>query len=312
MFKIYAPLRVDLCGGVTDISNFSSVTGTCITNIALDLFSDEYFKIKCQIYTEFKNSQFKVVNDLPVSTGLGGSAVLIIEYLAGLHKLSSNGDIKNLKFHINILKKAYLYETKNLNIKGGFQDYISAFFGGLNFINFPSINNLNLNKKYLGLIPEIKILNYLNENMLVLILKKNNRNSSEIVTDEINNFKKNNNPFISKLKEIKKCNEEVFKLLMNKGNLEQRLLKMEKLINKSWNFQKQLSNFLGKGLLSDLEFKLKPFTFGLRGPGAGVNSLFLVLKKGKKKKVLSILKKYQDSIYIFHPRINTTGLQIIT
>ena len=81
-------------------------------------------------------------------------------------------------------------------------------------------------------------------------------------------------------------------------------------INESWRLQKNFSNFVGRGCIHAIEEAVQPMVHGLRGPGAGANSLFLFVKPNEKNRVLERLKKFENEVVIFFARVNKNGLHI--
>ncbi len=336
MFKVIVPARIDLGGGITDIPEFASTAGTFITNLAVDLYYNYGKTDKVEIGLRFEKSQkteillnnqptancltkaavvlrkdlgtkvnlkINIENKLPQSTGLGISSALILALVAGFLK------IKGQKKDINLVSKAYFLEHEILGVSGGFQDYIAAYFGNLNKIDFTEVNKIS-QKKSLGIKLNPEIGKDLNQNMIILISKKDNLNSSLIVNDEIINFKRSPQEFSEALSEIKDINKQIFEILTgaNSKNLFQRL---GRLINISWSIQKSLSQKIASDKSKRVENFFGPLCFGLRGPGCGANSFFLLVNPKYRDLVLKKLKLEKEFMVCF-AKVNTLGLLVQT
>ncbi len=334
MFKVLVPARIDLGGGISDIPEFASTGGTLITNLAIDLFTDDEKTSKIEIALRFdksnrieillnnqlirspinrvaltlikelgitENFKVNIENKLPHSTGLGISSALNLALAAGFLK------IKGRKKDLNLIKQAYRLEHEIMGVSGGFQDYISAYFGGLNRIDFPDLAKIR-EEKTLGIRLNPGVENYLNQNMIILVNRKNNQNSDQIVREEIQNFKKSPGMFKPYLEEIKNMNWQIYQLFQyGSGNFYERL---GNLINKSWFLHKKFSKKIVTGRIQLLEEKLRPLVFGLRGPGSGANSLFLLVNPKYKEKLFKLIKPLEDEFLICYAKVNRSGLLI--
>lgn len=255
--------------------------------------------------------RINVEDDLPKGTGLGGSAGLSICLNLGLSQIIEREAGK--KFVLNpdvIIKDSHKVEVEDLGIVGGFQDFIGSFFGNVNLINFQSLREVDLStREGLGVKMEEKMKDYLDEHMVVLLFKDGNISSSVVVSDEISRFRANPEKYSPILRSIKEDNLEIYKLLTQEGDIEKRLNTLGELINHSWSLQKMLSPLVGRGLLSELEDLVGKYTFGLRGPGAGANSLFLVTKPEARDNLLRDLEPFSQDIEILFVKLNDRGIR---
>ncbi len=165
-----APLRIDFCGGYTDIAEISQVTGTAIANIAIDLYTDpnrtQPVAFALSIHTEntamgdrsmddrpeaeinlltalnsYAASQLGMTIDytqllridvqVPVSMGLGVSSALSV-LLTSAARLHQGWDLATIRNHA--FRDAQIFEKEILHVKGGYQDFIPAIHGGYNWI----------------------------------------------------------------------------------------------------------------------------------------------------------------------------------
>lgn len=336
MVKVTVPIRIDLGGGLSDIPVFKKTAGTFITSLGLDLYQNKKkLEIKIILEKSFRNKviynrqeiflldrqhkpnllvklfqilqskffkkenlRLKIINPLPSQTGLGVSSALTTGILAAFLAL------KNKKITPNIIKIAHQLETVEFGVEGGIQDYICAYFGNLNKINFVNLKNIG-SRKQLGISLNSETEDILNSNMLVLIRKNNRISSSEIVLDEIDNF--NNQPeLVTELNKIIEANKRIYDLLSN-DNFD--LTKLSSEINKSWQSQKKFSKKIVDRQKSVIEKRLIGNILALRGPGCGANSYFVILNPANKKmafEVISSLENYAT----YSAKINKSGLRI--
>lgn len=275
MTTVTAPLRIDLAGGMTDLPVFSQDIGTSIVNLAID-----------------------VPDPLPVGTGLGASSRLSVCKIAAQEKITNRGQI---------VVDAYNYEVNELGIEGGFQDFVSAAFGGLNYINFsePDITNLTGNPNLgMKLAPELK--NYLDNHMVILLVKTNQISSANVAQDQIKRYKENPDKYRPILLAIKKCNQDMFNLMTSSGSL----VEIGRVMNESTRLQQQLSPLVASGIISDWQKRAEPFCYGIRTPGCGANSLFLLVKPDQMAPLLSEFSK--DEAQILFAKVNESGCNKLT
>lgn len=337
-----APLRVDIGGGVTDIPEFGAVLGTSVANIGIELFADESFKEPRQITatsafapknslsfnhveigldtndpkTDFVRSLFlyclevlkfdkpvslSVMNTLPSGTGLGGSATLALVILGSLYKLAGKPTSAN-----SLIQQAHYFETERQGIQGGFQDYIGAYFGGLNYIDFPSLKSVDLDDyPTLGQKVPTGLEDYLNKSMLFIVKRSENMSSGQIVADEVSNFNGDRDLYLPYLQTIKDCNKSIYTAILDADSGQSWM----GLVDKSWEAQKRLSRFIGDGLMGDIEDSLQPIAKALRGPGAGGNSLMLIIDQANREEMKEALNRFQDQIIVLYGRVKRDGLR---
>jgi len=281
----------------------------------IEINQDDQFtfikKIFAFFLTNTNHSQgtiLKIFSSLPKGTGLGGSAVLSLCIFTSLHILHDKG--KKIDTSA-IMKKAHRFETTELGIRGGFQDYIGACFGGCNYIDFASLEAVSLlDHPNIGMQLAPVVEDFLNENMLFVIQKDNTINSSTIVEDEVKNFLNNKAEVTKQLEDIKESNTVLYDLLKKSRVDDAFWTTFGDKVNSSWQAQKSLSALVGIGRLHHIEAIAKPFVYGLRGPGAGGNSLFLLAKPNKKSELIKKLHTFNDEITILYGRINNEGIRI--
>ena len=340
---VTAPPRIDIGGGITDLPEFSKVVGTKIFNIAIDVYEDvrcknalkievtttpnnrdepRLFVNNTPIHLESESANFnlprevflrllassnkipsldvKISNPFPDKTGLGCSAVITLCLARALLHERGGGE------RTYTVTRAHNLETKKLGIRGGFQDYIAAYFGGYNYIDFPSLSETLIESKTLGLKAPRSIEDDLNKSMVIVVRKQGSRSSSEILDDQANSLLTNRKKTIELLNGMQSHNEKIFKKFFQKGSS---LKEIGAHVNDSWKLQKQLQAFSQPGVLKDIEKSVQSSVYGLRGLGSGNNSLLLLIKPGSKKDVLRYLQSLNDSALLLYGKVNSVGLQ---
>lgn len=147
--------------------------------------------------------------------------------------------------------------------------------------------------------------------MVILVKKKDNQSSSKIIQNEISNLHKAPLKFVKRLKVIKDINKQIYSLIVSKNAINS-FKDIGSLINRSWQVQKKLSRKISIKKGKDLEQELLPFIFGLRGPGCGANSFFLLLNPKFKKQAFGIIESAKKDYLVYYAKVNKTGLVVET
>ena len=166
MRTFLAPLRLSLAGGGTDVPPFCNQNGSKVINLAINKFVKvEIEEIKNQFslkktadvfvrstsgYSQPKNQfaqqlsrsiehhfslkdnlAITITNPVRPNSGLGTSSTMIVATLKALDVILGT-KIQNM----DLIALALQIERIEMGVKGGFQDFFPAMFGGLNLINF--------------------------------------------------------------------------------------------------------------------------------------------------------------------------------
>lgn len=198
--KVYSraksPVRISFGGGGSDTSTYFTQNGGAVINATISLYSHatlkmrddpkiSIFSLDLQDNVHFENikellnfpSKFALIqslikaikpifgfelfihSDFPMSSGLGGSAVVTSAILGCFNQF------RNDKWDKHELSEiAFQAERLHLGVAGGWQDQYATVFGGLNFMEFNSsqniINPIRLNKEILLELEESLVLCY--------------------------------------------------------------------------------------------------------------------------------------------------------
>ncbi len=191
-----SPVRISFGGGGSDTSAYFSENRAAVINATISLYSHSTLKIrddsKIILYSldlndkiEFENiielqkyhgkfslikSVIKAINpsfgfelyvhsDFPMSSGLGGSAVVTSSILGCFNQFRSDKWDKH-----DISEIAFQAERLHLGVEGGWQDQYATVFGGLNFMEFNKeqniINPIRLNSETILELEESLVLCY--------------------------------------------------------------------------------------------------------------------------------------------------------
>lgn len=163
-----APVRIDLAGGWTDVSEFAMDVPGAVVNMAIDLWTyvtltanpgtegvsifsadfEEYETARDVQSLEFNGrvdlvkAAIKLLNirsgisiqtrsDAPPGSGLGTSAALGVALIGALGMLRRRGFLD-----YEVAELASFIERVKLGIKGGKQDHYASALGGVNFMEF--------------------------------------------------------------------------------------------------------------------------------------------------------------------------------
>lgn len=278
--------------------------------------SDElsFFRQIIEVLTEngLPASSIAIKDTLPKGTGLGGSSVLTICLVAMAQELLGSDSLSRKQKANSVIKTAHHIETVKLGLTGGHQDYVGAYFGKLNCIEFSSVPEVDFSDPSVlcGLDMESEMRRYLSNNLVVVVLKEGNQSSSDILNDQIHNYSVRPLEMRRLLQDMKDVNKRMLPLLAEQGKLSQRLEQLGSMVNYCWDIKKQLSVKVGTGLLKEIETHVRSGVLGLTGPGAGGNSLAIITREKNRAQIIDSLGEYKNRVTLLFPRVNETGIQI--
>jgi len=292
--KAKSPVRISFAGGGTDITSYFYQNAGVVLNSTINKYSHAslikrsdskiiLFSNDLKLKLEYKdlskvkyNGQLDLVksvikdidpdfgfelytySDVPPGSGLGGSAVLLSAIIGTFNNFRNdkltNYEVAELAFHA---------ERIGLGLSGGWQDQYATVFGGFNFIEFNSFNNI---------VHPLRISeNTINEleDSLILCYTGICHNSGNIHDDQKNIMKK---------KEIAKYAEASKEIAYE---MKSRLLKNQlddfgKLLHEAWNLKKYFSSRISNDHLDAIyDYAMKNGALGGKLLGAGGGGYFL-------------------------------------
>ena len=260
-----APLRISFAGGGTDISPYPEERGGVVLCTTIDRYAisslqtsedrhlsvhsldydlqarynmDEEEKLsydgEMDLVKAVVNSMcedksagldFFMHSDAPPGTGLGSSSTMVVSLIGAVKHWQrqplTDYEIAELAYHI---------ERKELAIAGGMQDQYAAVFGGFNLIEFHDnaviVNPLRVTDE---------ILNELQYNLLMVYTGKS-RLSGNIITTQVDNYKRGEEEVIDALDELKAITYEVKNALLT-GRLDD----FGALLHEGWKNKKKVA-----------------------------------------------------------------------
>jgi D-glycero-alpha-D-manno-heptose-7-phosphate kinase len=309
-----SPGRISFAGGGTDLPEYYEKFGGSVVTTAITQFTyatihsrhDDTFqafspdfqkhyhatdfnKIEHEDGTEIASSVIQKLNyrnginvilssDIPAGSGLGASSSLAVNLVNIVSKL------KGLNLNSKqIAETAFDVGRNILHWPIGKQDeYISAF-GGFNYIEFSSdkvdvipikINNSSLNEL---------------ENNLVLFFIGNLRNSSKILSNQIERIQKNDVDTMNSLHNVKELSQKMYDSIKTSD-----LTNFAELLNKGWEYKKKFASGITTDFIDDVYSKaLSNGAIGgkLTGAGGGGHMLFYC-EKSKQKNFIEQMESF--------------------
>lgn len=297
--KVFAraksPVRISFGGGGSDISSYFTENKAAVINATITLYSHATLKIRDdkKIFIssldlndsiEFENidylnsyegnfslitSVIKAVNpsfgfelfvysDYPMSSGLGGSAVVSSSILGCFNQFRNDKWDKH-----DIAELAFQSERLHMGIAGGWQDQYATVFGGLNFMEFNSDQNIitpiRLNSETISELEETLLLCYTGVA----------HDSGKIHSDQKEQTKS------IKVKDSIKSNVDLTYEMKN-HLLRGRFNDFGKCIHKAWVFKRGLSSKISSPWLDDIyDGAIQNGAIGGKILGAGGGGYFL-------------------------------------
>ena len=233
--------------------------------------------ISCVLKSLNFNSGIKIsiFSDFDIGTGLGGSSSVVVGLILGISKLFK----KDINYY-RIANLAYNAERLVFGKEGGWQDFFTPFYGGLNWItmskNDINVSDVNINQE---------IIEKLNSEIVFFRYGKT-RDSSKIQKFLVNNYRNKKNINSKKIKNIA---IKMKSLLLNND-----LLKFYKMINLAWedkikNNPESINHKIRK--IYDMAIKNGAYAGKLLGAGESGYFVFFVPLEYRRY-LIQKLKKY--------------------
>jgi len=321
LIRAKSPLRISFAGGGTDVPPYPQKEGGCVLSATINKYAygtlkprdDDQIQVRSldfeifqsydvenydvdgkliydgkldlvkaainrfQEYSNPKGFELFLQSDAPPGSGLGSSSAMT-STLAGL--LREFIGISTTDYGMADI--IYKIEREDLGIKGGLQDQYATVFGGFNYIEFLAheviVHPLRL-KPY--------ILNELTYNLLLCYTGKT-RPSDNIISDQVENYKKGKDKTIEGLRELKNMTIDMKNALLL-GNLNN----FGELLHYSWESKKKMSDRITNPIIDEMyEESRKNGVIGGKLLGAGGGGyMVLYCQFDKKYKVAKKLRE---------------------
>ena len=229
--------------------------------------------------------ELNIHSDFPIGSGLGGSAVVLSSIIGCFNEYR-----RNKWNEYEMAELAYQAERLNCDIAGGWQDQYATIFGGFNFMEFKTEQNLVHPLK----INQNTILEL--EASLVLMSTGLWHESGEILKDQ--KEKLNNENIKMKIKDGVDLSREMRDQLL-KGNVKE----FGSLLDKGWQNKKNFSSKITSNKLNEIyELAISHGAKGgkLLGAGGGGFFVFFVNPAEKNKFVKSMTENnFEITPFVF-------------
>ncbi len=328
MFVGICPVRLSFAGGGTDMPEFFEKYGGNVISSTIDQFT--YCVIQKRLDNSFqafspdfqKHYKPTVFNKIAIEDGteISSSVVKYLKYKEGLNVIlfsdvaagsglgASSSLAVNLVNTINHIKKDKWSKQKTaetafhigrniLHWPIGKQDEYISSFGGFNFIKFQknkiSVHPIKLSKSSKK---------ELQKNLLLFFLG-DKRNSSKILTNQIEKIKNKNPSTINSLLYVKELALEMKKSLTNSD-----LTNFGNLLHKGWIAKKQFSSGITNKKIDKIyESALKYGAIGGKLTGAGGGGhILLYCESNKQKRLIKKMETLGLKRISFHFTENST------
>ena len=230
-------------------------------------------------------------SDFPMSSGLGGSAVVAASILGCFNELrQDNWDLHELA------ELAYQAERLYQGIEGGWQDQYATVFGGFNFMEFKMEQNL-VHPLRLARETLLEL-----EESLILCDTKTIHNSGSIHADQREQMKS------TQIKKLVQANVNLCFEMRNQL-LRGRLLEFGQSLNKAWEFKRGLSSEITNDHLDSIySDAIAHGAIGGKLLGAGGGGFFIFFAPHNKK--LNVIEGLNNLGLRVRPfRFESEGLQ---
>jgi len=320
IIRSWAPLRLGLAGGGTDVSPYSDLYGGAILNATITMYAyativprddgkivlnsvDRNEKIESEVKEELEidgrldllkgvyNSIVKYFTKKPLSfelltyvdapPGSGlGTSSTLVVAILGAF-------VEWLKLPLgeyDIAHLAYEIERKDLGFAGGKQDQYAATFGGFNFMEFYDKDKVIVN-------PLRVRSDYINELQFNILLyyTGTSRLSSKIIEAQAQNVVQKKEKSIEAMHKLKE-QAVLMKEVILKGELD----KIGKILDFGWQYKKQMAEGITNPVIDEIyETAKEAGATGGKISGAGGGGFMMFYCPGNSRyKVIDALKKF--------------------
>lgn len=299
------PYRIPLAGGGTDIDLYYKKRGGKLISFTFDQyiytflsqrpldekilvqttkseFSENLTEVKHNTIKEVlryfkitKKIQIGTFSTIPTKSGLGTSSSQMVGFINNFLKLKK----KRMKLK-DVVKLAYKIERKIIGDDGGWQDQITAAYGGIIKIDINKKGNFFVKKIKIS---KNKILKF--EKHFILIFTEEVRRSSKIISKQ---RKKSNINNVIKLYDKLKEKVPIMEKALKEGDVK----KIGIIFNEHWKIKRNLTKSISNNYLDNLYVKLMKSNlfYGGKIIGAGGGGFFLMVCKNKNSSI-NFLKK---------------------
>lgn len=321
------PARIGLGGGGTDISDYFNIHGGAVLNCTINQYvyctisskssgiycesvdknivenrktkakklilhwaAIKYFKESYNL--KLHNIRLTTYTDIPEGSGLGTSSSIVVSIVKCISEYANLSLDKS-----EIVNAAFNIERVICGLRGGFQDYISATFGGINFTEF-----FNQNEYLVHPLKISKINKSIFESQATLIFSGLSRSSSKIISDQQKSVDNK-----SKLLHMHKVRDSSYSL--KKALITSDFDEFQKIFRESWDAKKSTSKSVTNKKIKEIEKDLYANgASAIKVSGAGGGGFIIALSNSEN--ILNLRKHVQKKYKYRNFSIVEKGAQI--
>ncbi|HMB93039.1 MAG TPA: hypothetical protein VKP65_19470 [Rhodothermales bacterium] len=231
--------------------------------------------------------------DCPPGSGLGASSTMVVALIGAFDHWLQLGLNR-----YETARLAFEIEREDLGIKGGKQDQYAATFGGFNFMEFKGtdvlVNPLRVPPEWIGEL----------EYALVLAYTGQSRYSSDIISDQIDNYERHADEAVEAMDRTKLLASEMKQALLT-GQLE----RVGALLHEAWCVKKQMSRKISNPFIDELyEAARAEGALGGKVSGAGGGGfMFFFTGFDRRHRVVEALE--ERGAQVVHVGFTDVGMQ---
>jgi len=319
-----APLRISFIGGGTDINYFYKSTSGKVVSAAINKYvyvhiknHDPLFQERYRIsYSEVEHTQsrseiknlivkscLELLNmdeplqistsaDLPTSSGLGSSSSFTVALLLALHQMEGKSVSP-----AQLAEEAAHVEIDMLKSPIGKQDQYAAAFGGLNYYEFLSDDNVKIQPL---LIPKSQTVSLLSNSLLLWTGEI--RSATRVLQDQEKNYSLNKTNLIH----LTKLVDEFKSILLDKDG---ELKDIGSIITSGWEIKESLSNLISTSQIQEIISELKvQKCLGYKLLGAGGGGFVYALFDDSSEKFMNKFPTRRS----FIPKLDNLGARVVS
>lgn len=327
---IHAPVRIDFCGGFTDVPEVARSLGTTVVNAAVDLYHDAEHTHAVDFAVELHPKRpaapnamdasesllasltdylgqdidarrdLRIHRALPLSTGLGSSGalsvMLIAAWLVSRHRPWRHAP--------SVAAKARDFECRFLGLKGGYQDYFSAASGGYHCFAEeaqdlgPRIRRSPLPTRFAHLV----------DHATFVVVAPRPCPSTSIISDMVGRLASDSS-LQQRLRGIKACNEAFAGAVLAED-----LGAAMKIVGEAAELRHGISPYALNSTLDTIREQLRPFCRAAHECGAGGGAIVVYAWERSLNALRQRLPglEHDFGVKIFFPKHNRCGLRVIS
>ena len=322
-YRLTAPLRIDFCGGFTDVQAIGRETGVGVCSTAVDLYHDPARRYRVGFGMDLSpgimdggwpggyratiraisgDAAFQravaLRSDLPDSTGLGSSGAMTVMLVAALELFHGNA----LPAPLDLVRRAHAIESGALAFTTGHQDHVAAASGQSHFID-----RLLQDTAAIAPFPLPDSFAEAIDADTLIVCAARSQSSAAILNDIIERMHSDRAVYDA-LTALRECNETLYRQL-RAGESDASLFEV---IGRASRLRDTLSPRMAHAVLDELRSALTPWVFATHASGAGGGAFVAYCRPGSLVHALALLSPMREAgvVRVWFPKVNRRGLWV--